>query len=60
MTLIHGKSGKEANPLGHTCNHVIAGVVCGQVFETPWFLTRHKKETGHFVAREKKNVQAGN
>ena len=57
-TLIHGKSGKEANPLGHSCNHIVEGVACGLVFETPHFLAKHKQQEGHMVSR-KKLVQKG-
>ena len=58
MTLIHGKSGKEANPMGHQCNHMIDGVACGLVFETPHFLQKHKQQEGHLIHRTKK-VQPG-
>ena len=54
MVLIHGKSGKEANPLGHVCHHLVDGVVCGLVFETPWFLNKHKKQAMHFIPRNRK------
>ena len=35
------------NPLGYTCNWLIDGVRCGQVFQKKWDLTKHKNTLGH-------------
>lgn len=37
----------NSNPLGYTCNWLIDGVRCGQVFQKKWDLTKHKNTLGH-------------
>ena len=55
MKIIHGKKGQEANPFGKKCNFMIdKKTKCGLVFPTQWYLTKHKRENGHFMERAKK------
>lgn len=55
MKLIHDKVGREARPLGFPCNFIKTdGKSCGQVFESAWYLTKHKRQEVHFVPRKKK------
>ena len=56
MTLIHEKRGTEAHPLGFVCNFKVGDGekdLCGLKFDSQWYLTRHKDETGHKIARRK-------
>ena len=53
MILIHGKSGKEARPMGYSCNFLISGIKCNMNFETQWFLRKHRMQESHFVPRNK-------
>ena len=56
MKLIHGKSGRGARPMGFPCTFVKPeGGVCGEVFESAWFLKKHKNQDSHFVPRAKKD-----
>ena len=57
MTLIHEKQGSEAHPLGFVCKFKVGDGeddICGLKFDSQWYLTCHKAETGHKIARKKK------
>ena len=53
MKLIHKKRGREAHPMGFTCNFKVNGTVCGEKFDTYHYLSRHKNESGHIVRRNR-------
>ena len=57
MKILHNKVGKEATPFGKKCNFLVdTNRQCGEIFTTQWFLTKHKKEAGHFIPRAKKGA----
>ena len=47
--LIHNKVGREGNPFGFKCKFVEEGKSCGLVFPTKYFLTKHRKDSGHMI-----------
>ena len=53
MKIIHEKQGQEAHPMGFTCHFIVDGTACGMKFNSQWFLTRHKNETGHKFTRKR-------
>jgi len=51
--LAHGTNNKPNHPAGFVCKFKINGQVCGQSFDSYWFLTKHKKANGHINYRTK-------
>ena len=47
MAIIHGAEGHLLNPFGYLCKFEVDGKICGQVFKTPYYLGKHKKQENH-------------